>query len=97
MENFEVKLEEVTNSSSRFAAYDGSTLAGEVTFVFAGDKTLIIDHTDINDAYRGQQLGSVLVKKVVEYAWENHKSVIPLCPFAKKEFDKHPEYRQAPQ
>lgn len=93
MEKFDIRLEEVTNSSSRFAAYDGGTLAGETTFVYTGDTMLIIDHTDVNEDYRGQNVGDILIKKVVEFAKENKKSIIPLCPFAKKEFEKHPEYR----
>ena len=94
MAEFIIQLEEVTDSSMRYAAYDGNTLAGESTFVFTGDTMLIIDHTDVNEAYRGQSVGAILVKKIVDYAREHKKSIIPLCPFAKKEFEKHPEYRK---
>ena len=93
MEKFDIRLEEVTDSSRRFAAYDGNALAGEVTFVFTGDTMIIIDHTDVSEGYRGQNIGGILVKKVVDYAKEARKSIIPLCPFAKKEYEKHPEYR----
>ena len=88
-----VKIENMSPSAGRAAAYDGEILAGESTFSKAGDTMLIIDHTEVTDGYQGKGDGALLVKKIVDYGEEEKKSIIPLCPFAKKEFDKHPEYR----
>lgn len=67
-------------------------LMGEVTFSLAGEHLIIIDHTDVEDAFRGQGVGQKLVKLVVEKARKEDKKIIPLCPFAKSEFDRTPDY-----
>jgi predicted GNAT family acetyltransferase len=53
---------------------------------------MIIDHTSVPDALRGRRLGEILVRHAVEDARANGKMIIPLCPFAKSQFDKHPEW-----
>ena len=49
---------------------------------------LIIDHTDVNDQFRGQGLGRKLLNELVTFARGRNIKVIPLCPFAKSFFDK---------
>jgi len=49
---------------------------------------LIIDHTDVNDQFRGQGLGRKLLNELVAFARGRNIKVIPLCPFAKSVFDK---------
>jgi predicted GNAT family acetyltransferase len=65
----------------------------KMTFVFAGDDKIIIDHTEVNPGNEGKGFGKQMVKKAVEYARENDIKIIPLCPFAKSVFDKVPEFR----
>jgi len=65
----------------------------EITYVEAGEKKIIIDHTFVSDELRGQKIGDKLVARAVQFARDNNKTVIPLCPFAKAQFDKHPEYQ----
>ena len=49
---------------------------------------LIIDHTDVNDQFRGQGLGRKLLNELVAFARGRNIKVIPLCPFANSVFDK---------
>jgi uncharacterized protein len=65
----------------------------EMTYSKAGDKLIIIDHTDVSDALRGKGAGKQLVHAAVEYARANQIKIIPLCPFAKAVFDKTPEFK----
>jgi predicted GNAT family acetyltransferase len=37
-------------------------------------------------------LGKKLVEKAVETAREKNWKIIPLCPFAKKTFDRNPQF-----
>ena len=60
---------------------------------FAGDTKFIIEHTEVDPAYEGKGLGKLLVKAAVDFAREKQYKVIPLCPYAKKVFDKALEYR----
>lgn len=79
---------------NRFAAYDqNNNEAGEATFSRAGENILIIDHTSVRDDYRGQGVAGKLVKHIVEKARESNQKIMPLCPFAKGEFEKHQEYQ----
>jgi predicted GNAT family acetyltransferase len=69
---------------------DGKRLA-EMTYTMAGDK-MIIDHTEVDDALRGTGAGRRLVESAVVWARAEHKTILPLCPFARSVFDKTPEY-----
>jgi len=68
------------------------TIAAQMTFVFAGDKKIIIDHTEVNNGYNGKGYGKILVAKAVDFARGNKLKIIPLCPFVKSIFDKTPDY-----
>jgi predicted GNAT family acetyltransferase len=54
-----------------------------MTFVFAGEDKIIIDHTEVNPGNEGKGFGKKMVTKAVEYAREKGIKIIPLCPFAK--------------
>ena len=64
----------------------------KMTFVFAGPHKIIIDHTEVNPGFNGKSFGKKMVEKAVVFARENNLKILPLCPFAKKVFDKTPEY-----
>jgi predicted GNAT family acetyltransferase len=64
-----------------------------MTFVFAGEDKIIIDHTEVNSGNNGKGFGKKMVAKAVEFAREKGIKIIPLCPFAKSVFDKTPEFR----
>lgn len=78
--------------SDRSAAYDDDKFIGESTYS-KSDKLWIIDHTYVDDKYRGQGIAGKLVATIVDEARTNDKKIIPLCPFAKREFELKPEYR----
>lgn len=60
----------------------------EMTIVLNGPKQLIIDHTMVSDELRGQGVGDQLLEEVVQYARDNNRKIIPLCPFAKARMEK---------
>ena len=64
-----------------------------MTFVFAGKDKIIIDHTEVNPVFNGKGFGKKMVEKAVNFAREEQIKIIPLCPFAKKVFDKTPEFK----
>lgn len=67
--------------------------AGRITYTYAGETKIIIDHTDVSDEYRGQSIGKKIVLEIVDFARTNHIKILPLCPFAKSVFDKSPEIK----
>jgi uncharacterized protein len=78
-------------SKGRYQAMEGATEAGHMTFSAAGADKFIIDHTEVSPAYNGKGVGKLLVMAAVEYARTHSLKIIPLCPFAKKVFDKTPD------
>lgn len=84
---------EVNGSKGYFHVSIDGKQEGKMTFVFAGNDKIIIDHTEVNPGNNGKGYGKKMVAKAVEYAREKNIKIIPLCPFAKKVFDKTPEFR----
>lgn len=71
-----------------FKLIQGNLVAGEMAYTWAGDSMLIIDHTDVNEGFRGQGVGRQLLDELIAFVRERQVKVIPLCPFAKSVFDK---------
>ena len=70
-------------------AYIDGQKAGLMTYTWAGEERFIIDHTEVEEAYNGKGVGKEMLIKAVEFARENNKKIIPLCPFAKATFQKN--------
>jgi len=64
-----------------------------MTYSAAGERRIIIDHTDVSDELRGTGAGGRLVEAAVLWARAEKKLIVPLCPFAKSVFDKTPAYK----
>jgi hypothetical protein len=64
-----------------------------MTYTWAGQDKIIIDHTEVSDKLKGKGAGKQMVMKAVEFAREHHLKIIPLCPFAKSVFEKTAEIR----
>jgi predicted GNAT family acetyltransferase len=71
-----------------FAALDDDITAGSIYYTMAGESRMILDHTEVNNDYRGQGIGKKILMYIVDYARQNKIQIIPLCPFAKSVFDK---------
>jgi len=76
-----------------FGAFDGDKEAGRMTYTFAGETKMILDHTEVNNAYRGQNIGKRILMEIVEFARQNKIKILPLCPFAKSVFNKIEDIR----
>ena len=90
-ELLEIHLED-TGSKGRYYLRSPAGDVAEMTFTKIGEHQLIIDHTDVPDAFRGQGAGLRLVTRAVDDARAAGKKIIPLCPFANAQFRKHPEW-----
>jgi predicted GNAT family acetyltransferase len=75
-----------------FYIEDGHKEIGLMHYIFAGPGKMVIDHTEVNEGYKGKGLGMQLVTAGVNYARENHLKILPLCPFAKMIFEKTPAF-----
>lgn len=71
---------------------EGHILA-KMEYDWSGTDRILITHTHVSDALRGQGAGKQLVTKAVEFAREKGIKIVPLCPFAKSVFDKVDKFR----
>ena len=65
----------------------------EMTYSRVGKSQIIIDHTEVPDVLRGRKVGERLVRQAVEDARRDKVVIIPLCPFAKAQFGRHPDWQ----
>ncbi|RWD35657.1 DUF5996 family protein [Mesorhizobium sp.] len=65
----------------------------EMTYSRAGEGLIIIDHTEVPAALRGRKVGERLVRQAIEDARGEGVAIIPLCPFAKAQIGRHPEWQ----
>lgn len=91
MGDLDVKREDGPTGGRYFVTIDGHT--AEMTYSKAGATRLIIDHTGVPDALRGKGAGQAMVLRAVEDARAAGIKIIPLCPFAKAQIGKHPEWQ----
>ena len=87
----EVQLRIYDNKGAFYIEIEGIQEA-MMTFVYAGEDKIIIDHTEVNPGNEGKGFGKKMVTKAVEFAREKGIKIVPLCPFAKSVFDKTPEF-----
>lgn len=71
-------------------ARDGAT--AEMTFSRASPRLIIIDHTGVPDAMRGQGVGQALATFAVQAARDGGWKIVPLCPFFKAQTKRHAEW-----
>jgi predicted GNAT family acetyltransferase len=56
------------------------------------DGAVVVVHSEVGQAHRGQGLGGVLAKETLDALRERAEKVVPACPFFARYVDEHPEY-----
>lgn len=72
-------------SSNSYSLVDNDKVIAVVSFEISGDE-LIILHTFVDDAYRGQGLAKKLMEKCDELSKKNKLRIKPVCSYAVKYF-----------
>ena len=90
-DDLQIERVEGENKGRYFVRIDGAE--AEMTYSRAGERMIIIDHTEVPDAMRGRSVGQALVRRAVEDARAEGRSIVPLCPFAKAQIARHPEWQ----
>ena len=63
----------------------------QIKFEIQGSHLSIL-HTEVSGSLHGQGIGQQLVAYAVDYARRNQLKIIPICPYAKKQLEKNPQY-----
>ena len=81
-----------TKTKGRYTLHGPGGAVATLTFSKAGATMIILDNTEVPDAFRGQGVGVSLVTRAVEDARAAGLKIIPLCPFAAAQFKRHLEW-----
>jgi predicted GNAT family acetyltransferase len=78
---------------SRFEAYVGGRLAGFSAYQVS-DGVITFTHTEVDDAFEGQGVGSTLVRASLDQVRADPAlRVRPRCPFVRDWIGDHPDYQ----
>ena len=76
----------------RFEARDeAGVTAGVVTYQLTGS-IIAYTHTEVEPAFEGKGVGSLLARAVMDDARAKGRTVVPICPFLSGWLEKHREY-----
>jgi len=81
-----------TDSKGMFYVEHEGEIHARMTYHMKAPGKMVIEHTEVDDELRGQNVGYRLVETAVEYARQYNIKLIVWCPFAKKVFDKKPDW-----
>jgi uncharacterized protein len=73
------------------AVDDGGEVAGFVEYVDHRG-TRVLFHTEVDDAFEGQGVGSTLAREVLDQALDAGLTMLVTCPFLVKWIQRHPDY-----
>lgn len=69
----------------------------ELTFSRVNPHLIIADHTFVPESMRGTGMGKALVERLIADAREEGLKIIPLCPYVKAQYLRHPEWADVMQ
>ncbi len=81
-----------TGTKGMFYYSEDEEVLAEMTYHMTAPDKMVIEHTEVGEELRGQNVGYQLVHAAVEYARQYNIKITVWCPFAKKVFDKKPDW-----
>lgn len=90
-EVFDIRREEGESKGRYVLRLDGHEAV--MTYSRLGAASIIIDHTEVPEALKGRGAGRALVQRGVEDARAEGRKIVPLCPFAKAQIARHPDWQ----
>src|SRR5262245_36484537 len=56
------------------------------------DGLVVLTHTEVDPAFEGHGVGSMLVRAALDDVREQGRRAVPVCPFVRGWIDRHPDY-----
>jgi predicted GNAT family acetyltransferase len=80
-------------AEGRYEARVDGELAG-AAYYEAADDLIVFTHTEVDDAYEGQGVGSALARGALDdVRADGRRKVVARCAFIKGWIDRHPDYQ----
>jgi uncharacterized protein len=88
MKEIQLKLDD--SGRGAFVIQDSAETLARMEIAISGG-SMTVYHTEVSDQLKGLGVASQLLSRMVDYARENKLAVIPLCPYVRAQFKRHPE------
>lgn len=75
----------------RYEVFGDDRRAGYVAYRRVPGR-IAFDHTEIDERFEGEGVGSTLVRHVLDEARDAGLGVLPFCPFVRSWIERHPDY-----
>lgn len=82
MAQLNIEHEDDGKRGAHFIAGGGSERLAVMTYVRAGTKRIIVDHTHVDESLRGQGAGDRLLDATADMARREGLVILATCPFA---------------
>jgi len=82
-----------TGDKGMFYVEENGDIEAEMIYHMTSPDKMVIEHTEVGEELRGQNVGYELVKAAVNYARQHNIKITVWCPFARKVFDKKTDWR----
>lgn len=76
-----------------FISDDNNDTIAELVYAQKQPGTMVIEHTEVDKAFRGKDVGDQLIYGAVAYARSNDLKIMPVCSFARAVFELKKEYK----
>ena len=85
---------ELSPKGGRYVAtLEGVAGEAELAFTQRGAALISADHTFAPDSMRGTGAALALVQHMIADAREQGFKIVPVCPYVKAQYKKHPDWR----
>ena len=74
------------------ARIEGIDAEGEITFTHRGPSVISADHTGVPEAMAGKGVARALLDFMLDDARANNFKIIPICPYVRGQYARHPEW-----
>ncbi len=93
-----IQMTEIKSGKNEFYIEESGEVIARIHFVPSGKDVngkdlIIVDHTIVNEGHNGKGLGKKLVNRLAEYARDETKYIVPVCPYAKSVLESKAEYQ----
>ncbi len=74
----------------RYVVYADDRRAGRLTYR-RRDDVIALDHTEVDEDFEGEGVGSALVRRALDDARDAGLGVLPFCSFVRSYLERHPD------
>lgn len=92
MADITLSKEDGTRRGRYVARIDGIDAEAEITFTHRGEGVISANHTGVPDSMGGHGVAKALLKLMLEDARKTGFRIIPVCPFVRAQYARHPEW-----